>query len=37
MTVYNNIAFGLKIQKMSKAEIDRRVMDSLRMMRIDMY
>ena len=24
MTVYNNIAFGLKIQKMSKAEIDRR-------------
>ena len=37
MTVYNNIAFGLKIQKMSKAEIDRRVMDSLKMMRIDMY
>ena len=37
MTVYDNIAFGLKIQKMSKAEIDRRVMDSLRMMRIDMY
>ena len=36
-TVYDNIAFGLKIQKMSKAEIDRRVMDSLRMMRIDMY
>ena len=37
MTVYNNIAFGLKIQKMDKAEIDRRVMDSLKMMRIDMY
>ena len=37
MNVYDNIAFGLKIQKMSKAEIDRRVMDSLRMMRIDMY
>ena len=37
MTVYNNIAFGLKIQKMDKDEIDRRVMDSLRMMRIDMY
>ena len=37
MTVYNNIAFGLKIKKMDKAEIDRRVMDSLRMMRIDMY
>ena len=37
LDVYDNIAFGLKIQKMSKAEIDRRVMDSLRMMRIDMY
>ena len=37
MTVYDNIAFGLKIQKMDKAEIDRRVMDSLKMMRIDMY
>ena len=37
MTVYNNISFGLKIQKMSHEEIDRRVMDSLRMMRIDMY
>ena len=32
MTVYNNIAFGLKIQKMDKAEIDRRVMDSLRIL-----
>ena len=37
MTVYDNIAFGLKIQKMDKAEFDRRVMDSLKMMRIDMY
>ena len=37
MTVYENISFGLKIQKMSKAEIDKRVMDSLRMMRIDIY
>lgn len=37
MTVYNNIAFGLKIQKMSKAEIEKRVMDSLRMMRIEQY
>ena len=37
MTVYDNIAFGLKIQKMDKAEIDRRVMDSLKMMRIEMY
>lgn len=37
MTTYNNIAFGLKIQKMSKEEIDKRVMDALRMMRIEMY
>ena len=37
MTVYNNISFGLKIQKMSHDEINRRVMDSLKMMRIDMY
>jgi multiple sugar transport system ATP-binding protein len=37
MTVYNNISFGLKIQKMDKAEIDRRVKDSLRMMRIEKY
>ncbi len=37
MTTYDNIAFGLKIQKMSKAEIDKRVMDSLRMMRIEQY
>ena len=37
MTVYDNVAFGLKIQKMSKSEIEKRVMDSLKMMRIEMY
>ena len=37
MTVYQNIAFGLKIKKLSKAEIDKRVMDSLRTLRIDQY
>ncbi|MBQ5952364.1 MAG: ABC transporter ATP-binding protein [Lachnospiraceae bacterium] len=37
MTVYQNIAFGLKIKKLSKEEIDQRVMDSLRTMRIDQY
>ncbi len=37
MTVYQNISFGLKIKKLSAAEIDRRVMDSLRTMRIDQY
>ena len=37
MTVYQNIAFGLKIKKLSKKEIDQRVMDSLKMLRIDQY
>ena len=37
MTVYQNIAFGLKIKKLSKTEIDKRVMDSLRTLRIDQY
>ena len=37
MTVYQNIAFGLKIKKLSKAEIDKRVMDSLKTLRIDQY
>ena len=30
MTVYNNIAFGLKIQKLSKKEIDKKVRDIAR-------
>ncbi len=37
MTVYQNIAFGLKIKKLSKEEIDQRVMDSLKTMRIDQF
>ena len=37
MTVYQNIAFGLKIKKLSKKEIDQRVMDSLKTLRIDQY
>ena len=37
MTVYQNIAFGLKIKKLSKKEIDEKVMASLRTMRIDQY
>ena len=37
MTVYDNISFGLKIQKLSKAEVDKRVHESLRMMRIDEF
>ena len=37
MTVYQNIAFGLKIKKLSKEEIDKRVMDSLKTQRIEQY
>ena len=37
MTVYENIAFGLKIQKLAKAEVDKRVRDALKMMRISEY
>ena len=37
MTVRENIAFGLKIQKLPKEEINRRIQDALRMMRIEEY
>ena len=37
MTVYDNVAFGLKIKKLPKAEMDEQVMKSLKMMRIDEY
>ena len=37
MTVRENIAFGLKIQKLPRAEVEKRVKDSLRMMRIEEY
>ena len=37
MTVRNNIAFGLKIQKLSREVVDRRVEEALRMMRISEY
>ena len=37
MTVFQNVAFGLKIKKMSKAEIEETVMRSLRTMRIEEY
>jgi multiple sugar transport system ATP-binding protein len=35
MTVYKNVAFGLKIKKLSAQEIDQKVMNALRLMRID--
>ncbi|MDO4614437.1 MAG: ABC transporter ATP-binding protein [Lachnospiraceae bacterium] len=37
MTVRQNIEFGLKIQKLSKTEMDKRVKDGLEMMRIGQY
>ena len=37
MTVHDNIAFGLKIQKMPKAEIEERVNNALKMMRIEKF
>ena len=37
MTVKENIAFGLKIQKLPKEEINRRIHEALRMMRIEEY
>ena len=37
MTVYNNIAFPLKIMKLPKAEIDRRVMEAAHILQITPY
>ena len=37
MTVFQNVAFGLKIKKMSKAEIEETVMHALKTMRIEEY
>ena len=37
MTVYDNMAFGLKIRKMDKAEIDRRVRDAAKQLDLTNY
>lgn len=37
MTVYENMAFGLKLKKMPKEEIDRRVQDAAKILEIDNY
>lgn len=37
MTVYENMAFGLKLKKMPKDEIDRRVQDAAKILEIDKY
>ena len=37
MTVYENMAFGLKLRKQPKAEIDRKVKEAARILGIEMY
>lgn len=37
MTVYDNMAFGLKIQRLPRAEIDRRVREAARILEITEY
>lgn len=37
MTVFDNVAFGLRCQKVPKAEIEQRVMDVLRMVKLDQF
>ncbi len=37
MTVYDNMAFGLKLRKMPKAQIDARVKEAARILGIEMY
>ena len=37
MTVYDNMAFGLKLRKMHRAEIDQRVKEAARVLGIEMY
>lgn len=37
MSVYDNMAFGLKLRKFDKAEIDRRVQDAARILGLEQY
>ena len=37
LTVYENIAFGLRIKKLSKAEIDKRVMEAARILDLEPF
>ena len=37
MTVYDNIAFGLKIRKVPKSEIDKKVKEMLRLVKLEGY
>jgi multiple sugar transport system ATP-binding protein len=37
LSVYDNIAFGLKVKKLAKSEIDRRVQDAARVLGLDEF
>ncbi|MBL0933095.1 MAG: ATP-binding cassette domain-containing protein, partial [Alphaproteobacteria bacterium] len=37
MTVFQNVAFGLTVRKLGKAEIEQRVMEALRTVRMEAY
>src|SRR5918995_242356 len=37
LSVYDNIAFGLKLQKLNKGEIDRRVHEAARLLGLEAY
>ncbi|ELR63574.1 Putrescine transport ATP-binding protein PotA [Photobacterium marinum] len=37
MTVFDNVAFGLRMQKVADSEIEPRVMEALRMVQLDSY
>ena len=37
MTVFDNMAFGLKIEKKSKEEIEQRVMEAAKILQIEEY
>ena len=37
MTVFDNVAFGLKMQKVQKTDIEPRVMDALKMVQLDSF
>lgn len=37
MTVFDNVAFGLKMQKVAKSEIEPRVMEALKMVQLDHF
>ncbi len=37
MTVFDNVAFGLKMQKVPKAEIEPRVLEALRMVQLEQF